>query len=119
RHGAAEGAVRAELHAHAALQPVRLRAVHVVVGELVAHDTDRQPAPLARERDLPSHAREASNQATGASPITFMRRPSAFMANSRVSSMLTPKRSMPSSYQGGVSTPSAAGPHSTSVRWIA
>ena len=31
----------------------------------------------------------------------------------------TPNSSSPSSYQGGVSTPSAAGPHSASVRWIA
>ena len=31
----------------------------------------------------------------------------------------TPKSSSPSSAHGGCSTPSAAGPHSTSVRWIA
>ena len=42
--------------------------------------------------------------------MTFSRRSSAFIANARVSSSETPNSSWPSSYHGGISTPSAAGP---------
>src|SRR5439155_1541076 len=58
-----------------------------------------------------------------ASPMTFMRRDKAVIANARVSFIVTPKgvgssSAMPSIHLG-LSTPSAAGPTSMSVRWIA
>ena len=55
-------------------------------------------------------------------PMTFIRRSSAFIANARVSATDTPNSvcsSSSPSIHGGFRTPSATGPTSTSVRWIA
>src|SRR5689334_14869548 len=59
RAGAAEGAGRAQLDLHPALQPVGLGAAGVLV-ELVADDADRQPSTVTRERNFPPHTTEAS-----------------------------------------------------------
>jgi hypothetical protein len=58
--------------------------------------------------------------ATGASPITFRRRSSAFAAKARVSSRSVPKSSVsPSTYHLGRSTASAIGATSVSTRVMA
>src|SRR6185312_2315261 len=59
RAGAAEGAGRAQLDLHPALEPVGLGAAGVLV-ELVADDSDRQPSTVARKRNFPPHIPEAS-----------------------------------------------------------
>src|SRR4051812_25610924 len=108
---------------------LRRRAPRAELGAEVDLELPCRPARLGERLDR-HHATDphvdslevlpaGDAHATGARPMTFIRRSSAFMANARVSSSDTPKSSVPSSYQGGASTPSAAGPHSTSVRWIA
>ena len=89
---------------------------------LGAPDEEGRVILLRPDSDVPLGGRVfTERQATGVSPITFSRRSRHFIAKARVSSgEMSPNSSVsPSTYHFGVSTPSAAGPHSTSVRWMA
>jgi hypothetical protein len=72
------------------------------------------------EGERAGDANRHTGQATGASPITLSRRSRAFAANARVSSRSVPNSCVsPSTYHLGLSTASAIGATSASVRVIA
>ena len=80
----------------------------------------RPTATTCRVAGGPDRPIELRPRATGASPMTFRRRSSAFIAKARVSSMEAPKISVsPSTYHLGWSTASAIGATSAMVRVIA
>ena len=86
--------------------------------ELGTHDGHRLVSSTRRVGAV----RRRRAYAAAASPITFSRRSSAFIANARVSDTDEPRitvSSSPCSTHRGRSTPSAAGATSTSARWIA
>src|SRR5439155_15810025 len=108
------------------------RALDPDLGPEVHAQPPRRAARLREVLDLddPPHAHVDAHEVVErdlrfahASPMTFMRRDSAVMANARVSFIVTPNgvgssSAMPCIHLGR-RTPSAAGPTSTSVRWIA